>query len=145
MGGVNLMMHGAGWMEGGLTPGSRRSSWMPSCSRWSAAFLDAAWEVDDDELAIAGDGGRSARAVTSSAPAHPVALPDRLPQADALGLAELRVVERGGLAEVPSKANRTSKELLAAYTPPPMDAAIREELDAFVARRKVEGGVPTDY
>ena len=28
---------------------------------------------------------------------------------------------------------------------PPMDPAIREELEAFVARRKAEGGVPTDY
>jgi hypothetical protein len=26
-----------------------------------------------------------------------------------------------------------------------MDPAIREELDAFVARRVEEGGVPTDY
>jgi len=26
-----------------------------------------------------------------------------------------------------------------------MDAAIEEELDAFVARRKAEGGAPTDF
>jgi trimethylamine--corrinoid protein Co-methyltransferase len=35
--------------------------------------------------------------------------------------------------------------MLAAYEPPPMDPARREELDAFVARRVEEGGVPTDY
>jgi len=29
--------------------------------------------------------------------------------------------------------------------PPPMDPAIFEELEAFVARRKAEGGAPTDY
>ena len=34
--------------------------------------------------------------------------------------------------ELPSKANRIWKELLAAYEPPPMDPAIAEELDAFV-------------
>ena len=28
---------------------------------------------------------------------------------------------------------------------PPMDPAIREELEAFVARRKAEGGAPTDF
>ena len=46
---------------------------------------------------------------------------------------------------LPAKANRIWKELLAAYEPPPMDPAIAEELDAFVARRVAEGGVPTDY
>ena len=34
---------------------------------------------------------------------------------------------------------------LAAYEEPPMDPAIREELAAFVARRKEEGGAPTDF
>ena len=53
--------------------------------------------------------------------------------------------EEAGSPELPSKANRIWKELLAAYEPPPMDPAIAEELDAFVARRVAEGGVPTDY
>jgi trimethylamine--corrinoid protein Co-methyltransferase len=35
--------------------------------------------------------------------------------------------------------------MLAAYEEPPMDPTIREELEAFVARRVAEGGVPTDY
>ena len=35
--------------------------------------------------------------------------------------------------------------MLAAYEPPPIDPAAAEELEAFVARRKAEGGVPTDY
>ena len=34
---------------------------------------------------------------------------------------------------------------LDAYQPPTMDPTIREELDAFVARRVAEGGVATDY
>ncbi|MEO0911887.1 MAG: trimethylamine methyltransferase family protein, partial [Pseudomonadota bacterium] len=43
------------------------------------------------------------------------------------------------------RANRTWKAILAEYTPPPMDAAVREELGAFVERRKAEGGAPTDF
>ena len=42
-------------------------------------------------------------------------------------------------------ANRVWKEKLAAYEQPALDPAIEEELDAFVARRKAEGGVPTDF
>ena len=41
-----------------------------------------------------------------------------------------------------SRANRIWKELLAAYEPPPMDPAVAEEIAAFVARRKEQGGVP---
>jgi trimethylamine--corrinoid protein Co-methyltransferase len=53
--------------------------------------------------------------------------------------------EEAGSPELPTKANRIWKELLAAYEPPPMDLGRREELEAFVARRKAEGGVPTDF
>ncbi|AVO37016.1 trimethylamine methyltransferase family protein [Pukyongiella litopenaei] len=43
------------------------------------------------------------------------------------------------------RAHRTFKEILAEFEAPPMDAAIAEELAAFVARRKREGGAPTDF
>ena len=53
--------------------------------------------------------------------------------------------QEAGSPEAYGKANSIWKELLAAYQPPAMDPAIREELDSFVARRVAEGGVPTDY
>ena len=37
------------------------------------------------------------------------------------------------------------EEALAEYEKPPLDAAIAEEIDAFVARRVEEGGEPTDF
>ena len=43
------------------------------------------------------------------------------------------------------RANRIWKERLATYTKPAIDPAIEEEIDAFVARRKSEGGAPTDF
>ncbi len=43
------------------------------------------------------------------------------------------------------RANRVWKERLAAYEKPPLDPAVGEELDAFVERRKAEGGAPTDF
>ncbi len=43
------------------------------------------------------------------------------------------------------KANRLWKEALARYERPAMDPSVEEELDAFVARRKAEGGVKTDF
>ncbi|RYE57537.1 MAG: methyltransferase, partial [Rhizobiaceae bacterium] len=43
------------------------------------------------------------------------------------------------------RANKVYKETLANYQQPALDPAIEEELDAFVAKRKEEGGVPTDF
>ncbi len=50
-----------------------------------------------------------------------------------------------GALQTPERANRIWKAILAEFEPPPMDPAIREELDAFVERRKREGGAPTDF
>ena len=52
--------------------------------------------------------------------------------------------ERGAVTTV-ERANRVGKAILAEYEEPPMDAAIREELEAFVEKRKAEGGAPTDF
>ena len=43
------------------------------------------------------------------------------------------------------RANRVWKERLASYEEPWMDLAVREELNAFVDKRKAEGGAPTDF
>ena len=42
-------------------------------------------------------------------------------------------------------ANKIVKDMLAAYEPPPLDPAIKDELDAFVARRTAEGGAPNEF
>jgi trimethylamine--corrinoid protein Co-methyltransferase len=52
--------------------------------------------------------------------------------------------EAGGPTAM-TRANGIWKKLLAAYEPPPLDPAVSEELDAFVARRKAEGGFRTDF
>jgi len=43
------------------------------------------------------------------------------------------------------RANAIMKAILAEYQPPPMDDAIQEELASYVARRKTDGGVETDF
>ena len=53
--------------------------------------------------------------------------------------------QEAGSPQAAAKAHSLYRRLLASYTPPPLDAAIAEELDDFVARRVDEGGVATDY
>ncbi len=144
MGGVNLLMHGAGWMEGGLHASYEKMILDAELLGMVSAFLDPV-VVDEDTLAFAamqdvGPGGHffgtehtQSRYRTAF---HRPMLSD---------WRNFETWEEAGSPEVPSKANRIWKQLLTAYEPPPMDPAVREALEAFVARRVAEGGVPTDY
>lgn len=53
--------------------------------------------------------------------------------------------EVAGSVWTPERAHRVFKDIIANFEPPPMDAGIAEELADFVARRKAEGGAPTDF
>jgi trimethylamine---corrinoid protein Co-methyltransferase len=50
-----------------------------------------------------------------------------------------------GAVWTPERAHRMFKDIMASFEEPPMDPACREELSDFVARRKAEGGAPTDF
>ena len=45
----------------------------------------------------------------------------------------------------PERAHRVFKEIVGSFEEPPMEPGVREELAEFVARRKAEGGAPTDF
>jgi trimethylamine--corrinoid protein Co-methyltransferase len=144
MGGVNLMMHGAGWMEGGLHAGFEKMIIDAELLQMVAAFLDPI-VVDEETMALdamreVGPGGHFFGAAHTQSrfrtAFHKPMISD---------WRNYESWQEAGSPEASGKANRIFKELLAAYQPPPIDPAIAEELAAFVARRKAEGGVPTDY
>jgi trimethylamine--corrinoid protein Co-methyltransferase len=144
MGGVNLMMHGAGWMEGGLHAGFEKMIVDAELLQMVAAFLDPI-VVDDETMALdamreVGPGGHFFGAAHTQSrfrtAFHKPMISD---------WRNYESWQEAGSPEAAGKANHIYKELLAAYEPPPIDPAVAEELAAFVARRKAEGGVPTDY
>jgi trimethylamine--corrinoid protein Co-methyltransferase len=53
--------------------------------------------------------------------------------------------EAAGAVWTPERANKIYKDILAEFEAPPMEVAIHDELKDFVARRKSEGGAPTDF
>ena len=100
MGGVNLLMHGAGWMEGGLHASFEKMVLDADLLDMVEAFLRPV-KVDAEELAL--DAMREVGpAATSSARAHAGALPHRVLRADDLRLAQLRDLARGRLARPPT-------------------------------------------
>ena len=53
--------------------------------------------------------------------------------------------ELAGSVWTAERAHKVWKEIVASFEEPEMDPTIRDELAAFVDRRKSEGGAPTDY
>lgn len=144
MGGGNFMKHAAGWVEGGLTNSYEKTMVDIDNLQMVAEFLNPL-DLSEDALAVGairdvGPGGHffgtphtQARYKTAFYP--PI-------------ISDWRNYETWAEAGSPTaiqKANRLWKERLAMYEEPPLDPAIREELDAFVERRKAEGGAPTDF
>jgi trimethylamine---corrinoid protein Co-methyltransferase len=144
MGGVNLLMHGAGWMEGGLHAGYEKMILDAELLGMVEAFLEPV-VVDEDTLAMSalrevGPGGHFFGAAHTQSrfrtAFHKPMLSD---------WRNYETWQEAGSPEAAGKANGIWKELLGAYQPPLMDPGVAEELGAFVDRRKAEGGVPTDY
>ena len=144
MGGVNLMMHGAGWMEGGLHASFEKMVLDADLLGMVSEFLRPL-KVDAEELALeaireVGPGGHFfGCAHTQSRYRTAFYAPM---------ISDWRNYETWREAGSPTaydKAEALYRERLARFEAPPIDPAIREELEAFVARRKAEGGAPTDY
>jgi trimethylamine--corrinoid protein Co-methyltransferase len=144
MGGANMLMHGAGWMEGGLQASFEKMVLDADLLGMVAEFLRPI-VVDDGELALeavreVGPGGHYFGCAHTQARYRNAFF--------APMISDWRNYESWQEAGSPTAydtANRLYKEKLAAYAPPPIEPAIREELEAFVARRKSEGGVKTDF
>jgi trimethylamine--corrinoid protein Co-methyltransferase len=137
MGHANLLYHGAGWLEGGLTASFEKVVLDAELLQMMAETLKPI-EVNDDTLALdaireVGPGGHFFGA------AHTM---ERYETAFyAPMLSDWRNYETwleagGETAEV--RATKIWQTLLEAYEQPAMDEATREQLDAFVARRKEE-------
>jgi trimethylamine--corrinoid protein Co-methyltransferase len=140
MGHTNLVMHALGWLEGGLCASYEKIILDAEMLQMMAEFLRPL-EVDEASLGIeamrdVGPGG------------HFFATQHTLDRYDSAFYAPLlsdwrnfETWQEAGELTATQRANGIWKQLLADYQPPPLDPAIDEELQAFVDRRKAEGGI----
>ena len=142
--GVNMVYHAAGWLEGGLCASYEKFVMDCETLQQLIAYLKPISVTEDDiavdairEVGPTGHffGCRHTQDRYESAFYGPF-------------LSEWSNFEswaERGAIDTPRRANAAWKKILAEFVPPPLDMAIREELEAFVARRKREGGAPTDF
>ncbi len=144
--GSHIVYHAAGWLEGGLIASPEKFLMDCELLQQIQRYMDPAiTATGPDEIALAaiaevgGDGHFFGLQHTQDRYATAFYQPF---------LSDWRNFEgwelAGGLWTA-ERAHRLFRDIVDAFEPPPMDPAIAEELAAFVARRKAEGGAPTDF
>ena len=141
---TNMVYHAAGWLEGGLDASYEK--FVMDCEMLQQAIhYMKPVPVSDDDLAFdamreVGPGGHYFGA------AHTLARYETAFYTPMVSdWRNFESWQEAGSPQSQDHANRVWKQLIADFEPPPMDEAIREELADFVARRKAEGGAPTDF
>ena len=141
MGGAHLLEHAAGWMHGGLTASFEKLILDAEMLQMMDAYFSPI-EVNEASLALdsireAGPGGHFF-GTTHTMDRYETAFHtpflsnwDNYPN----------WLEKGGV-DARARANLVWKEVLRQHEDPAIDPAIVDALDAYVARRKEEGGAP---
>jgi len=137
MGGANLLYHAAGWLEGGLTAGFEKLIVDAEMLQMMAEFLRPI-PVNDDQLAL--------EAIAEVDPGgHHFGTPHTLAHYETAfyipmvsSRQNFETWQEGGSLDAARRANALWKKMLAEYQRPPMEPAIEEALNDYVARRKRE-------
>lgn len=141
LGGCNLVLHAAGWLEGGLTASFEKfildvemlqmfaEVFMPLPASHEELGLDAVAEV--------GPGGHFFSAAHTMARYRNAFYSPLVSDWSNYG-----AWTESGSKTATERAAATCRETLAVFQPPPVDSAVRDALTAFVERRRGEGGAP---
>lgn len=142
----NMVYHAAGWLEGGLIASPEK--FIMDCEvlqMISRYFEPATWATGEDDIALDAikDVGSAGHffGVEHTQSRYETAFYQPF-------LADWRNFEGWELAGgvwTAERAHERFQAILATFEEPPMDLAIRDELAEFVAKRKAEGGAPTDF
>jgi trimethylamine--corrinoid protein Co-methyltransferase len=143
-GGVNFLMHGAGWMEGGLHASFEKMVIDADLLNMVSVFLEPL-DTSDDALAV--------DAIAGVGPAGHFFGEEHTQSRYTTAFYSPLVSDwrnwetwtEGGSPRAEQRANKLAREILENYDKPAIDQAIEAELRDFVDRRIAEGGVKTDF
>ncbi|MGR3492026.1 MAG: trimethylamine methyltransferase family protein [Shimia sp.] len=144
--GTNMVYHAAGWLEGGLIASPEKFIMDCEVIQMIQRYMEpATFATTPDDIAIDAikDVGSAGHffGIEHTQERYETAFYQPM-------ISDWRNYEgwevAGGIWTA-ERAHLKFKEIMATFEEPPMDPAIREELAAFVAKRKEEGGAPTDF
>jgi trimethylamine---corrinoid protein Co-methyltransferase len=144
--GTNIVYHAAGWLEGGLIASPEKFIMDCEMLQMIQRYMEPqVWATGPEDIAL--------DAIREVGPTgHYFGIQhtqDRYEDAFyAPFVSDWRNFEAweiAGSVWTAERAHGLFKEIIGSFEEPPMDVAHREELADFVARRKAEGGAPTDF
>ena len=144
--GTNMVYHAAGWLEGGLIASPEKMVMDCEVIQHIQRYMDPAiCATGPDEIALdaireVGHAGHFF-GIAHTQERYTTAFY----QPFLSDWKNYEGWEAAGAVWTPERAHGIFRRIVAAFEPPPMEAAIRDELADFVARRKAEGGAPTDF
>ena len=141
--GANLLMHAAGWVESGLCTSYEKFVLDCEIVQSMTHILEPVPINDDtlalDEIAEVGPGGHFFGTERTISTVETAFYPPLVSSTQNYGA----WIEAGGKT-AEQRATAVWQEALKTYQQPVLDPAIAEALDAFVARRKEQGGAPIE-
>jgi trimethylamine--corrinoid protein Co-methyltransferase len=144
--GTNMVYHAAGWLEGGLIASPEKFIMDCEVLQQIQRYMQPEiWATGEDEIAL-----EAIREVGNEGHFFGIQhTQDRYTTAFYQPfLSDWKNYEgweaAGGIWTA-QRAHQMFKDIIGNFEAPPMEDAIREELADFVARRKSEGGAPTDF
>ena len=141
---AHFILHAAGWMEGGLTASFEKfvldADLLQMIAEYMQPIAVSEEEVGLEAMAQAGHGGHFFGTDHTQSRYRDAFYTPMISD-----WRNFETWSEAGSPQAMEHANRLYKALLAEYEEPPIDPAIREELEEFRKRRISEGGVTTDY
>ena len=144
--GTHMVYHAAGWLEGGLIASPEKfimdCEILQQIQRYNQPQI---WKTGEDEIAleaireVGNDGHFFGIQHTQDRYTTAFYQPFLSDWKNYEGW------EAAGGVWTAQRAHQMFKDIIGNFEEPPMDAGIRDELADFVARRKSEGGAPTDF
>ncbi len=144
--GTNVVYHAAGWLEGGLIASPEK--FIMDCEvlqQIQRYFEPATWATTEGDIGfdaikeVGPDGHYFGCQHTQ----------DRYETAFYQPMisdwSNFEAWDLNGGIWTAERAHMMYKAIINEFTPPPIDPAIKDALQAFVAKRKEEGGAPTDF
>lgn len=144
--GTNMVYHAAGWLEGGLIASPEKfimdCEILQQIQRYMDPMLTATGpdEIALDAIRSVGNAGHFF-GIQHTQDRYTTAFY----QPFLSDWKNFEGWEAAGAIWTPERAHHLFRQIIADFEAPPMEESIREELAAFVARRKEEGGAPTDF
>ena len=144
--GANMIYHAAGWLEGGLIASPEKFIMDCEILQHIQRYMEPAiTQTGPDDIALdaireVGNQGHFF-GIQHTQDRYTTAFY----QPFLSDWRNFEAWEAAGGVWTAQRAHQTFQDIIARFEAPALDESIREELAAFVVRRKEEGGAPTDF